>query len=393
MVQQLPPARGLQPRDTDELLIPLASGVKELLFAPVNPFNNRPGFIAGPTPATGLARAVQGVSRLNCRIWASRDKSGYSPRVNQYNGDVCGPYLDDLGENPFGGFVGPAFRGGQCQGVLYAVTFEYNLIATDGTTIEPKITATSNAIGPISGIRGFGLPEFQNIVIDSGVGPDFVRTGSCPQGCYRNIRLISIARVDGSPDGCGNVPTVVQPPGTVTPGTPIVPNIDIDLPGVGPINITVDIDADGNPVIIAPDIDGEITIAPDVEFGGGDDGGGGDPGDPTDPGSPGGSEGTGLGGDAEGQAPPGQELVGLLVTVAEAPGDANKFANNSKQPFRGIGYVRMGYPNRLGLDISGGTVISPQFFHAQQRGLTNWAVAANTGFDLTIQPYYRDIET
>jgi len=110
------------------------------------------------------------------------------------------------------------------------------------------------------------------------------------------------------------------------------------------------------------------------------------------PGSPGGGGDTGVGGENEGSADEGEELVGVLVQILTAPLDANRFFNNSALIYRGACYVTMGYPGRLGLDMSGGTLESPQFFHAQQRGLTDYRVRANVGFNLRVTPYYRTLE-
>jgi len=42
--------------------------------------------------------------------------------------------------------------------------------------------------------------------------------------------------------------------------------------------------------------------------------------------------------------------------------------------------------------MSGGTAETLQFFHAQQRGLTDYRVRANLGFNLRVTPYYRTLE-
>lgn len=350
---------------------------------------DRGEYIRDGNPENVFDAVPLAMARQGCRRYA--DNPGNPTAARQARVErACRPYLDslDYGDGPS---LELPFRGGQCPNVFYRIAFSFTNSFGNRQTLEQI------ARGPLQGTytEPDGNGNTRAGYIESSATGDPVRqlqtTTNAP--FTPNPSLAILFRLDGLPDNCGNRPPEYAPP-TPPPGSPgpprepvtIAPNIDIDIGVEVNPDLTFDIDIGTGPITIDPFGDGDGD-------GDGGDGNGGDPGDPTDPGTPGDPEGTGSGGDAEGQAPPGTELVGLLVTVAQAPGDANKFANNPKQPFRGIGYVRMGYPNRLGLDISGGTVISPQFFHAQQRGLTNWAVAANTGFDLTIQPYYRDIET
>jgi len=133
-----------------------------------------------------------------------------------------------------------------------------------------------------------------------------------------------------------------------------------------------------------------INVDPFSDGGAGGTGGGNDP--VGGPGSPGNGGDTGAGGMQNGAAEPGEELVGVLVQVLSAPTDANRFFSNPEAVYRGAYYVAMGYPGRLGLDMSGGTAEAIQFFHAQQRGLTDYRVRANVGFNLRVTPYYRILE-
>lgn len=361
--------------------------------------DNRPpfdtaGFIATDDPAPIAFRPAKQLARAACKAWARQPGPSTNPSADRLYAGACGEYLDSIGEGVDPGSIGPDFEGGQCAGILYTVTFQYNLIATDGSTIEPAVTATSNAIGPISGIRGFGAPDFQNIVIDSGVGPDFARTGSCPQGCYRNISIVSIARADSAPDTCGDPPPQYErprPPITLPPITPIF----IDLPDIGEIEVNVNVDAEGLITVESPTLNVEVNLGgPDDGTGDGGDGGdGGVGGDDLVPdgGLAGGSADTGDGGTAAGEAPPGQELVGVRVEVLESPIGTNTYDRIATTVYRGIGYVRMGYPGRLALDMGGAAVISPQFFLAPVRGLTSWEVRANNGFINRVTPFYREL--
>lgn len=326
MVQSLPPARPIVKDDRDDLLIPLASGVQELLFAPVNPFNNRPAFVAGPEPETGLAQAVQGITRLNCRLWASSDKSGFSQRVNQYNGEVCGPYLAGIGENPTGASSLPPFNGGQCFGDVYL--FDFTATDLQGNRFTSARATEGRLVGTAIRVNLNGNPTAGYLrQLNPSAPVDFIGIQIGNPGADLNPVISNVRRQSGLPDDCGNPPVLIQPPGTVVPVTPIVPTITINLPGVGPVTVNVELDPIGRPVIIAPDIGAEITVAPefsvnpdiDVSLGDGGGGGGGgapplDPeiGEPIDspPGGGGGGEDTGFG-----EPPEGRIWVGAYVQL------------------------------------------------------------------------------
>lgn len=373
----------------------VASGFKLLNEASDLTSGRDPNYIRDAQPANVIDALALAAARQGCRRY--QQKGGdYSSRRAARAERACRPYLDSL-ESGTGPELELPFRGGQCNDV-YLVSF------TARDSNSGPVNGTVRARGPILGIRTIISPTGARLVqlncrnVNLGASTcgllsdqgqawrDLVGLGTSGDNPTASITGITPCGANN----CGNVPpefTGPKPPVTPLP------------PGPQPVVRSPDLDVDVN-VTINPDFSinvdigtGPITIDPFAD----PSGGGGGPaepgaGDQTDPGSPGVGGGTGAGGDAEGMAPEGQEIVGLLVTVTEAPGDANRFANNARQPFRGIGYIRMGYPGRLGIDISGGTVISPQFFHAPQRGLTNWAVAANIGFNLTVIPYYRPIE-
>lgn len=387
--------RPLTDEDKQELLIPIVSGLQELVFGAPGLFIDRPGFIANPDPMTGLATTVRNLQRFNCRSWALSDKSEYSSLVNEGNAELCGPYLDSLGENPDPGSVAPPFTGGQCP-VNYNASWESRRFnGSLGAYEWRSFSFTGGALlGPLtidntlSGFTCFGDDKEDQYTLVSANGTRvLIGAGGCSDITpgYRNL---SLTRQDGMPDNCGNPDSEIRPPSTVTPSTPLPPSISINVPGFGPVDVTLTLDPSGNPVFCVDQLETCFTV--DI---GGSGGGGGGGGPNTTPGEAGPGGDTGSGGNAEGNADDGDELVGVLVQVMESPDGANRFDNNSQQPFRGIGYVRMGYAGRLGTDVSGGTVISPQFFHAQQPGLTHWAVNANVGFNLRVTPYYRTIQS
>ncbi len=339
-------------------------------------------FIKSGTPESVWGKVQQETARQYCRRYA--DDPGAGGDFLGYVAETkCRPYLDDIGYGT-GPEVKKPFEGGQCVGALYTVELGQIIGGTCGT-----IQNISGLVGPITGISLVTTPSgsFPNtltgtLTIQTATGP-VVRTQPGSESnppCYTGPFITSLPE-----DSCGNPPpefTEPVPPGTPAPRPePFNPSPDID------IDIDVEINPDGT-----IDVDfgtGPITISPD--FGGdGDSGPGTDP-VPTDPGFPGDSGATGDGGTDEGEAPEGAELVGVLVDVVSAPPLANTFGRTTQTVYRGVGYVQMGYPGRLGTDVSGGAVISPQFFHAQQRGLTSHKVSANLGYSLTVTPYYRDI--
>jgi hypothetical protein len=407
------PPRPVTQADRDKILIPIKSGLKELIFGDPGLFRDRSGFIAGPTPQTGIATAVQAISRFNCRRWASANKANFSQSVNQGNADLCGPYLDAIGENPTPGSIEPPFQGAQCPvrynvslSVSYASVTSFSCGASNATYTQSTATLVRNCttgIGPIFGPIGGVVDrpplspgaQTRRIVLlhrNSTGNPveSEITANWCPAGGGYSLTSFSATRCDGQADNCGSLPPEIKPPATVTPSTPIPPSITINLPGLGPVEVTVALDDEGNPVVCIPELEVCLTLQGDDD--GNDDDGNDDDDDRTlDPGEADSEQEqtTESGGVAGGVAGEDKELVGVLVEVVEAPPSANQFNNNPGEIYRGIGYVRMGWEGRLGVDPTGAVVRSPQFFHAQQLGLQSWEVRANIGFRLKATPYYR----
>lgn len=355
------------------------------------------GYIAAGEPKGAIAQIGQGVARAACRRYGAGQAGATGRQAARYE-RACRPYLDTL--SPSDGLgLKPPFLGGQCATLYkFGGTGVANVLSCAGVlanTVNGQSTlGPSNVPGPIQSVSyslinptncGFGAVAVTVVGAGGQVfGPTRI-TGPVVTGnakIERGSVSAVITRVDGGLDNCGNTAPVAVPVPNIPDPTP-PPFRFNPVPGID-VGVDVTVNPDGS---ITFDVGtGDVTVNPFPEDGAGESG------DPsTDPGAPGASGDTGTGGSTSGDAPPGQELVGVLVDVLQAPTNPNVFANNSAQVFRGIGYVRMGYPSRLGTDISGGTVISPQFFHAQQRGLTSWATRANTGFNLRTTPYYRDI--
>jgi len=340
-----------------------------------------------PTSLTG--RISQAAGRSACRIYSTGDVD-LSPAAAEKYERACRPYLDDI-YPPSRPTIEQPFRGGQCEAV-YSVNM--TMTQKDGL---PSITLNNRVRGPIGGFRITSTSPFQGQVFARNNITNNANCGNLPAQApaWRNVGLggtnfegQSIKVNSITPcglDNCGSVPPeVIQPDPNPDPTPPpfrFNPGPDID------VDIDVDVDVDGSITINVGT--GPITVNP---FGGG--GGGASGNDPVGgPGTPGAGGDTSAGGQQGGEADSGEELVGVLVQILSAPLDANRFFNNSELVYRGAYYVAMGYSGRLGLDMSGGTAETLQFFHAQQRGLTHYRVRANVGFNLRVTPYYRELES
>lgn len=387
--------RPVNAADKIDAIDALANGLQPLF----NDFADRafdyPGFIAGDEDRTPLGDAVRGVARANCRAWAAADKSGYSTRVNAGNAELCGPYLDGLGEKPTDGTIGPPFSGGQCP-VVYVVTYT---ATQDGATTDPASIA---ALGPVRGIRG-RISETGARIVElncRGVNlgsPTCIGVGNTGQGWYLlsglnsagsepTAKIVSVSPCSGL-DNCGDPEPEIQPPATVTPTTPIPPSITINLPGLGPVDVTVTINPTGDPQVCIPvlGVCEDFTIG--VPGGGGGAGDGALP--PGDVGDPGSGGTAGAGGDAEGEAPPGKVLTGLRLNLEQIPLNPKEYAPGV---YRGVCYVYMGTPDGLDHDPAGAMVADGQFVYAERENLTRWRVSANTGYEVFVVPYYREVE-
>lgn len=126
------------------------------------------------------------------------------------------------------------FSGGQLA-VNYRVTYEYNSILVSGATGSLSTQTAGGSVGfrgPIQGIKGEGLPAFQNIVLLHNGQETGIRGGSCAQGCYRNIKIVSVTRVDGLPDTGGDPSNLTEPfkPTIPIPVIPRTPGFRLPIP-------------------------------------------------------------------------------------------------------------------------------------------------------------------
>ena len=155
------------------------------------------------------------------------------------------------------------FSGGQCADVSYAVTLRLTYDWTPnpggfvaGAQVFTAFQDLGRAVifGPINGFTvsptGEGFKLSMQVRAQSRDGTPLIGSpigsggGDVPPAgnqAVRNLRVsnISITRNDGLPDNCGNPPPVF-PPGTPDPTDPRPPDtvINIDLPDIGPVNIT-----------------------------------------------------------------------------------------------------------------------------------------------------------
>jgi len=352
-------------------------------------------YIRSGEPQGIVGQIGQAVARSYCRQYGADPgaaKFGNAARIE----NACRPYLDDIDPGNGAGIAIP-FEGGQCPGAILIGEIQ-GINSVTQAPFSQKFKTRGPLVSAQTAMAG-NFPIFQ-VTSGGTVIPTALCSGTAPVigpvqarqfGGTRdpNLTIQSVTVIEicpGSLDNCGNPPPVVTQPRPI--GDPTPPPFRFNPDPLVDIDVNVDILPDGT---IDIDIGGPIiNVDPFPDSGGGDGDGGNDP--VGGPGSPGGGGDTGEGGDESGGAEDGDELVGVLVQILSAPEGANRFFNNAELVYKGAYYVSMGYPGRLGLDMSGGTAETIQFFHAQQRGLTDYRVRANVGFNLRVTPYYRILE-
>jgi len=383
------PTRPVTDNDRDDIIDLVTGGLADLVTGSPGLFQDRPAFIAGDGPDQPFANTVRALTQYNCRVWASSDKTNFSTRVNTGNAGLCGPYLESIGENPEDGSIAPPYTGGQCS-TTYLV---YGTLAGNDQSIGGLTPRQMD--GPISlistqdvAVPGQPFGDSVNTLFTFSTASGDETVGVNWRSSFPFPRSFRIERVDSEPDDCGSVPaTDIEPPSTVTPVTPIPPRITVNLPGLGPVNVTVDLDDDGDPTFCVD----ETGTCFSIDIGGPDavPGGGGGPA-PGDQGTGGTPSDTGSGGEAEGEAPPGEVLVGLLFDLLAAPAIANTYAPGV---YRGAAYIYMGGSEGLDQDYAGSMLSDGQFVFAEKDNLTKWRVAANLGYSWRVTPFYREAET
>lgn len=389
MSGQIVPYRPATPADKVDALDTVIKAVRPIFEDVYDRAADYPGFIASNEERSPIFAAARSIARLNCRVWARSDKSNYSTRANAGNSELCAPYLESLGENPDGSVVGLPFEGGQCPTTRYLFTWDRYQAG------EYVNSGSFDAVGPlavqVTGFDGPGpapsCPDGQSYKVILMTNRDAPITLN--SGCGVTIRNLTVSPLFGGADDCGDPPVVIQPPATIVTGPPVPPNVTVNLPGSGDVEVSVNINADGDPTICIPifGVCETIKVNPPSNPGGdGGDGGGGPP--PGDVGEPGLPDNTGSGGESGGDAPAGSVLVGLRLDLLTAPSSAKQYAPGV---YRAGAYIYMGTPQGLDQDYAGSMLRSSQFVFAERDNLTRWAVRANVGFNWRVTPYYREV--
>lgn len=386
----------------DAIVGPVRDGLRNLVTGDPGLFQDRPGFIAGGGPTDPFSNAVRGLTQANCRIWAAANKDNYSPKVNQGNARLCEPYLNDIGELPPEGDVGAPFSGGQCP-KAYRPTGTYrqsNPNAPDfGATRNWRIGG--NITGPIVGIVPGGDPvgtawafvsasngglPFRTILDDAtGVGVRGPNEALGPGILWSKSKpTITNVNVQVAPDNCGDREPELIPPGAGLPITQPPPNITVNIPGIGPTNVNIDLDEDGNPEFCFE----ELNICVSVDIGGDGDAPPAPPGTrpPGDQGQPEDSIDVGEGDAAEGEDPT-RTLAGVLVQIISTPPRANKIFNQTEAYTKGAYFVYLGGDAGLEL-IDTAAITRPDQYYSAPIGCNRFRVVPNNGFTLRVTPYY-----
>jgi hypothetical protein len=160
------------------------------------------------------------------------------------------------------------------------------------------------------------------------------------------------------------------------------PDIKINIPGVGPITVTVTPNAQGDPIVCYTEIDLCVTIP----IGGGEGAGDGaiapgDQGVPGDTTSPSDEE-------QEGEDPE-RNLVGVLVQLVSTPARANTVFNSSQVIYKGSCFVYFGGEGGYAMQQEAQFCTTSQFFYAPE-GCNKWRVVPNPFYTLSVTPFYKE---
>ena len=355
-------------------------------------------FIAGPRPQNPVGGAYHDYTRWVCDSyanvpdWAKTAATvGGAPNMGLAMDIICGQYL---GQNMPQATV--PFTGGQCPGVMYRV-----VVGRRANIAPPSADIPYDVVGPVRGIRTATIvPSPGNDVLQGwlqhGQGQEVNLGGMFFKlnGQDNNPQwlIVSVTRLDGLPDNCGNPPAEPRP----VPGVPTAPTSPPgggqppiwDEPGGGPIFRPGPIQTPYGPIEFPP-------IDP-FDPGGGDDDDPFDDPPPPPPPPPGDQGEEGEEEEAEDDspasacAPAGKVLVGLKFRIVQTPPYAREFAPGV---YRAVAYIYMGGDDGLDQDYAGSMLRDGQFVFAEKENLTCWRVDANVGFKLIVTPFYREVES
>lgn len=353
--------------------------------------------IANPPLERPFARAVGNAGRKICdRRSANPAAQGYGGFLGSTIDTICEPYWSASGFSP-PGMVSP-FTGGQCDGQIYDIHAEQWNAVQQVWNPRAKVGGGTNQIrGPVTLCRvvsggacagGLGPGQICNFEVASSFSGG--QTLNFTQGCNTNapggaiaFRNVGPVLASGGVDNCGD------PPGEVAPGPSPAPDPGPPSPGEDAYDDPV-----SGPVLPVPDLPDNPGSPglPLPRFPFGSPSGPAFP--PGDTGSPGapietglGSE-SGAGGEAEGEAPEGSEIVGLRLDLVAAPPKPREYGDGI---YIGAAYIRVGTESGLDQDLGGVRILTGQFFFAETSGLTKWLVTATIGYNWLVTPYYREV--
>lgn len=187
---------------------------------------------------------------------------------------------------------GPPFTGGQCACVSYRVVFTRTVPGS-----QPQQVTSQPLAGPILGLVQGTSGNATTFSVRHGVCSGGVQTGTTltqvsSSSAGTTASIVSIIRVDGQPDNCGNPPPVIRPPnpGDVTVNRNVTynnsNNVSVTIPVVF-VYARATLDVDANITIpFTANINGELNVTGNVNVDGtvniniGTAGGGSAPKDP-----------------------------------------------------------------------------------------------------------------
>jgi len=230
-----------------------------------------------------------------CRSFdqGSEFSAAYEGRCHGFAQRLCGG-----GDPPFPPPVpdAPPIAGGQCEGIAYQVSIETTRFGS-GCNPASNGTGSVNVWGPVLDVRLVPVPgdeargRSQLEVLCRGSTNDPVgelqylsagfRQNLSAQSCpYGVIDFISVTRLDGQPDDCGDAPPRYRDDPNYVPDI----DITIDIGGNSPVAISPSVNIDAGGINFDLPSIGDVSI----DLGGinfrppGSSPGDGDPGDPGD---------------------------------------------------------------------------------------------------------------
>lgn len=108
----------------------------------------------------------------------------------------------------------PPFKGGQCA-VVYRPHLYYEVARANGDVYFSETISRETGVGPVMGVelRKDSTYTYLGILFGNNGNPDFrqysIVTNSVSQ--FKNARIVSLDRLDGQPDNCGDVSTNFPP--------------------------------------------------------------------------------------------------------------------------------------------------------------------------------------